>query len=861
MAERIVSIKLRADATGLVQGFNQASDAVVDLGGKVKQSAMTNRQEWATVGQGLAGVGIAITGMGAAVLKTGIQYNTLQQVSRAALSSILGGAQAANAQMDKLDEFARNSPFAKQTFIQAQQQMLAFGIETQKVIPYLDAVQNAVAAAGGSNAEIEGIVATMSKIQSSAKLTAQDLNEFGNRGVNAAELIGSQMGMTGAQIRSEITAGSLDATKALDALVAGMAQQFDGAAANVKDTFAGAMDRVKAAWRDFSAELATPLVDPNGGGALIDLLNWAADMMRAFEDLPGPVKTTVSTLTGLVGVGALLTGTAMLAIPKWLEFTSAMKSLGWTAGNLKNGLSGLSGLLKNNLALGLVAAGLAWQVFNRHIENGYESQTKIAAAIKSTTDSAKGLELAAQTSDIERWWSGGDEVTNRLNNLGETLERTAGVANNFWSHAWHGTQNADIAVLDSLERWDAGLIELAHESLPAASDAFVNLARDKGVAEDQLGLLLDRMPEFKAHLEKQAFQLGINADETNLLKLATGELQVVTDDAGNSMAVASFAAEDHSKSLHEIQGAAVEVTAAVAGLADEIAGFGDVSIDSGRAALKFEDELAKLESQVANSAGTLDRGTEAGRANEASLYDMAEATNRAAGAAQAAGEDQEVVNGILQRGRDALIKAAEAYGMSRAEAEAFADQVSATPETVATHIRLTGYNDAMTQLNQLTATRTVGIRVQGDYGSGSMTRAYGGTVGYASGGTIPGAANGMTFGIGGGVNRGTVFGQGTAKSDSVLVRLSKGEEVIQQPYAGMNRDLLKSINRGDFHQGMMQPQVVVAGSSAPTQVSLTGARLTLDVDGRQISAVIREQIVDASRSGSSESLNNVLGTY
>lgn len=72
-------------------------------------------------------------------------------------------------------------------------------------------------------------------------------------------------------------------------------------------------------------------------------------------------------------------------------------------------------------------------------------------------------------------------------------------------------------------------------------------------------------------------------------------------------------------------------------------------------------------------------------------------------------------------------------------------------------------------------------------------RAFGGTVGagllgFASGGTIPG--------IRGGVRNGTVYGAGTAKSDSILVRLSRGEEVIQEPYASKYRGLLKRINAG-----------------------------------------------------------------
>ena len=56
--------------------------------------------------------------------KQGVAYNSLQQNSRAALSVLLGGAEQANVQMSKLDDFARNSPFSKSVFIQAQQQLI-----------------------------------------------------------------------------------------------------------------------------------------------------------------------------------------------------------------------------------------------------------------------------------------------------------------------------------------------------------------------------------------------------------------------------------------------------------------------------------------------------------------------------------------------------------------------------------------------------------------------------------------------------------------------------------------------------------------------------------------------------------------
>ena len=130
----------------LVGSFNDYSRQAEISVGKVGKSMEANaaaaertaqrqREAWASIGGPIAAAGAAMVAVTAAVAKTGIEYNSLQQTSRAALTTMLGSAQAVNQQMDKLDAFAKTSPFSKATFIQAQQQMLAFGIETEKVVP------------------------------------------------------------------------------------------------------------------------------------------------------------------------------------------------------------------------------------------------------------------------------------------------------------------------------------------------------------------------------------------------------------------------------------------------------------------------------------------------------------------------------------------------------------------------------------------------------------------------------------------------------------------------------------------------------------------------------------------------------
>lgn len=251
------------------------------------------RNAFGAAASGTAGLAAASATYVTTLFRTGAAYNTLQQTSRAALKTLLGSTEAVNAQMAQLDEFARNSPFSKATFLQAQQQLLGFGVEAKKVIPILGAVQDATAAVGGSNQQISEIVSILAKISSSGKITAEDLNQLGERGLDAASLLGAGFGKSAADIRKDISAGAIDAGRAIDVLTEQMTARFGGAAANVKQTWAGALDRIKAAQREIGATLAEPFISQQGGGMAITWGNQVADVLRAILTQTEPVVTIV----------------------------------------------------------------------------------------------------------------------------------------------------------------------------------------------------------------------------------------------------------------------------------------------------------------------------------------------------------------------------------------------------------------------------------------------------------------------------------------------------------------------------------------------------------------------------------------
>lgn len=303
MADRVVSVLLklevdraRRDQKQVAQGFLNIASTAETAG---RSGASMGKLAAAAKGAGLAVAGIGAVAVGgmtaltASTVKTGIGYNTLEQTSRAALKTVLGSASAATNQMEQLREFGKTSPFPRQVWISAQQQLLAFGMSAEKIIPTFQAVQDAVAAAGGGGQQISEVVDVLAKVQSTGKVTAETLNELGYRGIDAATLIGNAMGKTAAEVREDISNQAITGTQFIDQLTAAMENRFAGAAANVKQTWAGATDRVKGALRDIGSLLAAPLVDPEGGGAAVDWANGIADALRAVEQRLGPVMTAL----------------------------------------------------------------------------------------------------------------------------------------------------------------------------------------------------------------------------------------------------------------------------------------------------------------------------------------------------------------------------------------------------------------------------------------------------------------------------------------------------------------------------------------------------------------------------------------
>lgn len=271
-------------ATRRTQRFTadvQSQGGIVDrIFHSLGRSAKASLQVAATAA---AATTVGVAALGKNTLSTGLAYNAMQQNANAALKTMLGSQKAVNEQMEKLGKLAQNSPFSKSTFISAQQQLIAFGVEVEKVIPLLDAMQNAVAASGGGSQQLADLAFVVAQIKAAGKITGEDLIQLGQRGINAAEIIGKAFGKSSAEVKAMISKNQIDADQAIDALTKGMMEKFGGATDAIKQQWSGAADRIKAANRDIGADIGKMFIDPAGGGRAVEWGNKLADVLRTFQ--------------------------------------------------------------------------------------------------------------------------------------------------------------------------------------------------------------------------------------------------------------------------------------------------------------------------------------------------------------------------------------------------------------------------------------------------------------------------------------------------------------------------------------------------------------------------------------------------
>lgn len=506
----------------------------------------------------------------------------------------------------------------------------------------------------------------------------------------------------------------------------------------------------------------------SGGAAndvLRELVQGATFLVDAVGDLPTPVLEG-ATAIGTAGTALLLTsGAALTGIPRIVEFKNSIRELGVTG---------------RGAVAGIGAAGLA-----------------IGAATYLLTEFvAKQAQLAGQA-----------------NALADSFDKTTGAFTDYSRELVIANLQAEGA-FEQAERLGLSQAELVDVILEGG-EAWKTLDERMTAADADARFLKETKEDLTDTAREQA---GVVDDA----RKAWENEQAAMEGASTASDDATAATDRASAALEDAAAAAENAEQAVIDLAAAMSDFGNAELDARSAVRQMESAIDAATASFEEHGATLDRNTEAGLANEEALDAIAAAANDAAGAIYTQTGSIDDASAALARGREEYIRVGEQMGLTREQAEAYADALIATPKFVETQAILTGIKQVETELLDF-ITRANGSRINITAGfvqrpGQFIANADGGMYSYADGG----------------------FGEGMYSGGTPLYKFAEPETRWEAFISG--REGMEERNRAVWAEAGQRLGVLPA-VGGPTTVSLEGAQLSLDVDGRQIRAVIREQVV------------------
>ena len=216
--------------------------------------------------------------------------------------STLLGAEGGQAMMDKIDQFAKETPFKTSGVIENVQKMMAYGWDADRIIEDMKTIGDAAAATGKGDEGLSSIVYALSEIRSKGKLSTQELNQLASAGIKAKQYLAEGLGYGSddeglMKLSKDLESGAIGANQAIDLILEGM-KEFDGMMdKTANETVAGLWSQIEDTFEiNVFRKWGQGLQDgaKKGFGTIVDLLDSSEDALSDLGDTLYEVGKTAS---------------------------------------------------------------------------------------------------------------------------------------------------------------------------------------------------------------------------------------------------------------------------------------------------------------------------------------------------------------------------------------------------------------------------------------------------------------------------------------------------------------------------------------------------------------------------------------
>lgn len=237
----------------------------------------------------------------AGLVATGVKYNAELEQFEAGLTALLGSADEAKKLLNDLKKMAALTPFETTDLIEATQTMLSYGIsleDTQEALGMLGDVSM------GNSEKLRGLALVFGQIQSTGRLTGQDLLQLINQGFNPLTIISQQTGRSMKDLKKDMENGAISADMVTEAFKTATSEGglFFGAMDKQSQTTSGKISTLKDSFKEATGALTESLLPvlEDGVELLTRFANW-------FTNLDEKQKKNILVILGIVAaIGPLL---------------------------------------------------------------------------------------------------------------------------------------------------------------------------------------------------------------------------------------------------------------------------------------------------------------------------------------------------------------------------------------------------------------------------------------------------------------------------------------------------------------------------------------------------------------------------
>ena len=330
-----VEIGARMDeAAKVLQQFGQQTDSFISEQ-KSKWEGLANvGDSFLKIGGALtAGLTVPLAGVGAAAVSSAEQINS----AKVAFTTMLGSGEAADKMLKDLQKFAASTPFEFPDLVSAAQRMKNLGFGANEIIPTLRTIGDTVAASGKMSKEsIDGITLALGQMQLKGKVSAEEMNQLSERGVDAWGALARAAGVTVPEAMKAAEKGTITAAQAIPAILAGMNEKAGGAMEAMSKTLTGQ-------WSNFKDQITQALI-PIGQSlipALQNLLPILASVLAKvaegatwFSQLPEPIRNAGLAIAAMAAALGPIVAAVGGIIVAFTSLSGALAPLGLTIGGL-----------------------------------------------------------------------------------------------------------------------------------------------------------------------------------------------------------------------------------------------------------------------------------------------------------------------------------------------------------------------------------------------------------------------------------------------------------------------------------------------------------------------------------------------